>query len=237
MATGTSTFSTSWTPPGDITGLSATVVEELSHIQLDWDASTLADVDFAYYAVYRRILGANAWYIIRIETSKSTVQWRDAFAGQGVGYEYKVLQWKAIAGDVPLPSGDGDILTAMLESDVWFVIGNENPYDEAHCFELPIFGETHTRPIQQEVFEPIVKSRKKVARGNTLGFEGTLDIRWLSEERDNAKWYLDFLSTNQGPHILKSPFGDTWRVEFDSPDYKYTGGGHLGVTMGWVEVV
>lgn len=237
MATSSSTFTTAWTPPESIVGLSASVVEELSHIQLNWDISELADIDFLYYEVQRREVGTTSWTVIKRETGKTNTEWKDVAAGQGITYEYRVQQFKNIPGDTPLESDEGDVATAALESDVWFVIGNEDPYDEDHAFELPIAGEAHTRPIQQEVFEPIASNRKKVARGNVLGYEGSLSIRWTTTERTTAKTQLDFLTTFPGPHLLKSPFGDVWRVEFDSPDYKYAGGGHLDVEIGWVEVV
>lgn len=237
MASTTSSITTSWTPPDAITGLSATVIEELSHIQLDWDVSTLADVDFERYSVERRKVGESSFTIIRSITDKNDNSYLDALTGQGVEYEYRVLQYKEVPGDAPLASPEGDVVTAALESDIWFVIGNANPNDTAHAFELPVYQETHTRPIQQEVFEPIVSSRKKVARGNVLGYEGTLSLVWDTSERADAKDQLQFLAENAGPHILKSPFGDVWQVEFDSPNYRYQLVGHLAVDIGWVEVV
>lgn len=237
MATTTSAVTTSWVPPDPVDALSATVVEELSHIQLNWGASTLSDTDFYRYRIDRRLSGQTVWTTLSTISNKATTQYKDASGGQGVAYEYQVVVQKNIPGDAPLDSDNNIVVSAMLESDVWFVIGNENPEDEVHSFELPVAEESHTRPIQQEVFEPIVKNRKKVARGNVLGYEGTLDLVWNSSERTTAKTQLDFLATNFGPHYLKSPFGDVWRVEFDAPDYKYRGGGHLQVQVGWVEVV
>lgn len=236
MVSTSSAITTAWTPPDEITGLSATVVEEFSHIQLDWDPTTLSAMDFHSYRVQRREDGGPWLTLDNIGTSTIT-QYKDALTGQGVTYEYRVQQLKNIPGDAPLISETGDIVTATLESDLWFVIGNEDPDDEDHSFELPVASESHTRPIQQEVFEPIVGIRKKVARGNVLGYEGTLQLIWQSSERAEARVYLDFLASNFGPHILKSPFGDVWRVEFDAPDYSYSGGGHLSVEIGWVEVI
>ncbi len=236
MPTVSVTITTAWVPPPALTGLQKTVMEEFSHILLVWTGSSLSDVDFEKYTVYRRVVNDVAWAVIGTITDKSTAQWIDVYAGVGILYEYKVTQWKVIVGDVPLESADGDIAEAMLESDVWFVIGRSDPTDTANSFELPVSSETHTRPIQQELFEPIVGVRKKVARGNTLGYEGSIDLRYMSSERVAAKIQLMFLAEVQGPHVLKSPFGDVWLVEFDSPDYRYLGGGNLDVQIGWVEV-
>lgn len=231
MASASASITTFWVPPDPLTGLSGTAVEDDSYIQLNWDISTLDDVDFDYYKIYRRVLGETDWELLDTVYSKVSTEYLDAKAGNGNDYEYQVYQFKN-----GLASSLGDTITAGLSSDVWWVVGNENPTDRANSFELPVSEETHTRPIQQEVFEPIVNTRKKVARGNVLGFEGTLKLRWLSSERAVAKQRLNFLATNSGPHTLKSPFGDVWRVEFDAPDYKYSGGGHLDVDIGWVEV-
>lgn len=237
MPATSSSFSTSWSPPPALTGLSASVIEELSHIQLDWNATTLSEADFEHYSVERQKINETTWTVLDLITVSTTLQYKDATAGQGIAYRYRVIQYKTIPGDAPLAGDEGDVVSATLESDVWFVIGNENPEDETNAFELPVSGEQHTRPIQQEVFEPIVKRRKKVARGNVLGYEGSLRLMWTTAEREVAKTQLDFLATNFGPHLLKSPFGDVWRVEFDAPDFVYSGGGHMTVEIGWVEVV
>lgn len=233
----TASFTVTYTPPAALTGLSATVIEELSHIRLDWDATSLSGSDFNRYQVERKLPGSTSWTILATITDSARTYYKDATAGQGEVYNYRVIQYQTIPGDSPIAGEEGDVLTASLESDVWFVIGNENPDDETHAFELPVSGERHTRPIQQEVFEPIARNRKKVARGNVLGYEGTLQIMWTNEERATAKDQLNFLATDPGPHLLKSPFGDVWEVEFDAPDYTYSGGGHLAVEIGWVEVV
>lgn len=238
MPTATSTITTSWTGPPAITGLSRTVMEEYSHIMLNWDASTQTDTDFDHYSVHRRDFGTVEWTLLAEISSKTVVEHVDIYTGVGQHVEYKVTQWKKIPGDTPIESEDGDIVDAMLESDVWFVIGEENfMHDTTRSFELPVAGEKHTRPIQQEIFEPIVKNRKKIARGNTLGHEGSLTVRYTTDERNKARDQITYLAETRGPHVLKSPFGDVWRVEFDAPDFRYVGGGHMDVEIGWVEVL
>lgn len=240
MASASTTISTSWVPPSQITGLSGTSMEEFSHIMLNWDVSTQADIDFEKYTVYRRLQGSGDedWEVIASIADKMMAMYIDITTGQGITYEYYVTQWKLVPGDASLESAASDVVTAALVSDVWFVIGagSTDPHDSAYNFELPVASETHTRPIQQEVFEPIVNNRKKVARGNVLGYEGTLKLRWANEDRETAKSQLRFLAEVAGPHVLKSPFGDVWEVEFDAPDYVYSGGGNLDVDIGWVEV-
>lgn len=240
MATATSSITTTWVGPDAVTGLSGTSVEEFSYIQLNWDISTQADVDFERYTIYRRVAGSGDadWAIVGTVTDKYTLEYLDITTGQGVSYEYYITQWKAVPGDASLESSASATVTAALESDIWFVLaaGTTDHSDPNYNFELPVAEEQHTRPIQQEVFEPIVNNRKKIARGNVLGYEGSLTLRWASADRETAKAQLALLTETQGPHVLKSPFGDVWQVEFDAPDYVYSGGGNLQVQMGWVEV-
>ena len=47
---------------------------------------------------------------------------------------------------------------------------------------------------------------------------------------------LEYLSNNRGPHTLKSPFGDTWEVEFEGPQARWIIGGHLEVDLSWTEI-
>lgn len=235
MASGSSTFTAAWTPPDPVTGFAATVVEDYSYIQLNWSPSPLNDASFGKYAVYRKKRNSTEWEKREEISSKSTTEHLDALAGNRVAYDYKVTQFE-IVGANSVESGDSEIVGASLESDRWYIISNGNPRNIEYSFTLPVVEEVHTRPIQQEVFEPIVGNRKKIARGNVLGYEGSMKLMWAHDEVDQGKVWLDFVVNNSGPHILKSPFGDVWYVEFDAPSYRYLMVGHLEVDIGWIEV-
>lgn len=229
----TSALATAWAAPDAITGFSVSALEEMSKMLLVWDQTNLSNSDFSYYQIYRRKSGEE-WERYATITDKSTVSYADYFAGHGEEYQYKITVWKKVVGDVDVESGDSAIPSSILDPDAWFVIGADR--DESHIFELPVYDEEHTEPIQQEVFEPLGSRRKSIVRGKVLGAEGTLQVQWTDSERSDAKNYLRYLADNAGPHILKSPFGDVWEVEFSGPARKYTGGGHLGVTLAWIEV-
>lgn len=223
-----------WAAPDAVTGFSITANEATSEMLLAWDESTLSEADFSYYQIYRRLVGSSEWERYATVTDKAVTTYSDYFAGHGESYEYKVTVWKVVVGDVDVESGDSEIPVAILDPDAWFVIGADR--DESHIFELPVYDESHTEPIQQEVFEPLGSRRKTIVRGKVLGAEGTVQVQWTDSERAVAKTQLRYLTDTAGPHILKSPFGDVWQVEFSGPGKKYTGGGHLGVTLTWIEV-
>lgn len=233
-AEATKAFATAWAAPDSITGFSVSALEPTSEMLLAWDQSNLASSDFSYYLIYRRESG-EAWIKYARVTDQSTTQYSDFFAGHSVTYEYKITVWKKVVGDVDVESPDSEIPTAILDPDSWQVVGAD--LDPSHIFELPVYDEAHTEPIQQEVFEPLGSRRKSIVRGKVLGAEGSMQVQWTDAERAAAKNYLRYITDNAGPHILKSPFGDVWLVEFSGPARKYTGGGHLGVTLNWIEVV
>ena len=234
MATATSTISAAWEPPPVITGFSGSVNEEMSYVMLMWDPSGLADADFESYRIYRREAGDMAWEILAVITNKAMTMYEDYLAGQTLVYEYKINQFKVIAGDVPLSSEDSDIVTTGLTADAWFLMMTHG--DIHKSIELIVTSEDHSAVVQQEVFEPLAGTRKRIVRGLTLGNEGSLTAIFDNSIARQRKEFFETLSATAGPHILKSAFGDVWLVEFDAPGFKYTTGGHLEVSIGWVEI-
>lgn len=224
----------SWTPPPAPASFAATADPESSTVKLSWEASTLSDTEFSFYSVYRREVGDEAFAPYDAMADKTTTEYTDRYAANQVVYDYKVTQFQKVPGDVDLESAEDSVASAVIDLDGWFVIGADGSAE--HSVELPVVGESHQRPIQQEVFEPLGARRKKTARGNTLGYEGTMDCVWGSDEREDAKRFLTYIAETAGPHILKSPFGDVWNVEFSAPQYKYAPAGGVAVTIAWIEV-
>jgi hypothetical protein len=255
------TFTVNTDAPNEVPGLSATVYENLSLVELTWDSSDIvakAGQTFQYYAIYRKGVTDVTWVEIGTQQTFTRDYFYDWYAGQGIQYQYRVTQVVETADETTLESGDSDIPTAMLTSDVFMVIGADR--DASHIFELFVSGEEHSKPVQQEIFEPVGSSRKVIARGQALGTEGTLTVTWLNHDvyADNgeavnyevgvdpnravinetvlARRRLDYLVNTSGPHILKTPFGDVWDVEFAGPISTYSLGGHMQVELTYTEV-
>lgn len=238
MAVAMTSITTSWTPPDLPEGISGTAHPEQSRFELTWDPSTLSTSEFGSYKVYRRELGSGSrrWTLLSVQTSKSNNSYSDIMLGHGIQYEYMVKQVRKITGDEDIESEASDILTGILDIDDWFVIGNKDWENPAGVFILPVIRETHQRFVQQEIFEPVTGYRKRVVRGNVLGMEGSMTLMWPFDTQKEGQRNLNFLVNDTGPHILKSPFGDVWLVEFDAPDYMYSPVGHLTTNIGWVEI-
>jgi hypothetical protein len=219
--------------PPAIEALSATVRDDISAIVLHWEASSLGS-SFIAYVIYRRAVGDDEWTMIGTARPETNTTFTDYYAGQGVEYEYRVTVVKSLSTQPDLESPDSDIVQARFDGDVWMVIGQDRLPE--HTFELFVVSESHTRPVQQEVFEPIGGTRKTSVRGFVLGWEGSLDVTWLPEEKRIAEAQIDYLLSNAGPHTLKNPFGDVYDVTFGTPDGSYQGAGVQNMTLTWIEV-
>lgn len=232
--TAANTVTTSWTAPDAPANFSAVDDPDTSSMVLTWTASNLSASDFSYYQIYRRIPGDETWTPYARITNQSTTSYRDYFAAHGQSYDYYITVFKKVPGDVDLESVESDIASSILDPDAWWVVGADRATD--HIFELPVRRGPLREPIQQESFEPLGSDRKTIVRGKVLGAEGTLDLLWKDSEVATAKTQLAYIKSNRGPHILKSPFGDVWEVEFSGPDRDYQAAGHMQVTLAWTEV-
>lgn len=206
-------------------------MDEISAIYLVWEVSTLPADEFSFYRVYRRELGETEWHPLIDIPDQADTDHYDVIAGQTIIYEYRVTQFQKIVGDVDLEADESVVVTTVLEADQWFLVPND-----LYAREVVVIDEEHTTVIQQEAFEPLAHNRKRILRGKKMGDEGTLTIMVDRSEARLSKIYFNTLVDLAGPHILKSPFGDVWFVEFDAPAFKYAAGGHLQVDIGWVEI-
>lgn len=222
-------------PPAQITGLSAT--PDLTTILLEWDVSLELDADFDHYEIYRREQGDVEWNSIGTVYDKADPTYEDLTPEFGVTYEYIVTQFKNIDSGFDIESVYSDIAEAVIEGfarDEWSVQGADGLPE--HQFDLPVTENPIKVPVQQEVFEPLGTNRKTVVRGKTLGAEGTITAVWDYVDRVTALEQIEYITENRGPHILRSPFGDVWLVEFSGADRTDLPGGHLEISLVWTTV-
>lgn len=224
-------YTTSWTPPLAITGVSVTT--DLGRTQVQWDPSTQTDVDFNRYSVYRRPIGTSAWSLVLDITTKSTTQYLSYTEPFGVNYEWMVTQWKNIPASEPVESDDSDVAVANDPTDDWWIVV---PNRDDLSFRLLVSDEKHTTPFQEETFEPFGRDRKVVVRSGILGTEGSLNFIIPSDERVANDQKLDSILALITPVYVKSPFGDVFNVYLSEPTRSYKAGGHLEVDISYVEV-
>lgn len=242
-------------PPDPIEGLSPT--STTAGMMLEWDTAIMKTTpvvhQFIEYRIYRRLKGDVTWQEIGRAASRSDPTYMDWYAGNNVMYQYRVTVVASIVGQSSIqvespddPDG-GSFCEAILKMDNWSIVGADR--SEEHIMELPVTDESHNRVVQQETFETLGSNRKVILRGFVLGHEGSITCVWtdtlvplpndpqrLYPENVIGRRLLDYVTNNKGPHILKSAFGDVWDVEFSGPQYQWSGGANLEVTLEWIEV-
>jgi hypothetical protein len=232
--TDTNTVTADWTAPDAVQDFTVADDVSLSANILRWTVSNMAANDFREYVIYRKLSNEAEWTELTSITSQSTVIYYDYTAANTVSYEYKITQFQIVPGDVDLESSDSDIGSAILDTDSWFVVGADRA--ASHIFEVPVVSAPFVEPVQQEVFEPLGTDRKVIIRGREMGAEGTLQGRWVSTQREEAKAQVAYIKGSAGPHILKSPFGDVWNVQFSGPNKDYEVAGHITMSINWTEI-
>lgn len=242
--------------PDPIIGLSITTYPAMSKAELEWDAwQQQTGHTFRAYYIYRRLVNDEEFTLIGTKTHRSDPTYIDWYAGHDVDYEYRVsvVTSKTVSGDTielesPDDSDGGNIVVGRLVADTWMFVGNDRAEDHIQEFSI-VTDEDHVRPVQQEAFETLGSARKVIIRGFVLGNEGNITVMYqggvqralpsdpqvLYDETILGRRLIDYLTFNKGPHILKSPFGDVWDVDFAGPEYKWIKGGHLQVTLSWIE--
>jgi hypothetical protein len=228
------TVTASWISPDAITDFTVTDDVSQSRNRLQWTASNLTPTDFEKYTIYRMDQSSPEWYLLDEVVSQGLTEYSDFTAANTVEHQYKITQWKKVVGDASLESEDSDIGSASLDTDSWYLIGNDR--SPSHIFEIPVISAPFVEPVQQEIFEPLGTSRKVIIRGKVMGAEGTIAGKWSTDMRDDAVLQIGYIKSNAGPHILKSPFGDVWQVEFSGTSKDYENGGHITMSMTWTEV-
>ena len=193
------------------------------------------------------------WQLIDIVTTQEVSTYNDWYAGNTLAYDYKVTVVSGSASDDKgeFESGEdsegGSVVTSVsIDNDVWTFIPRSRSLDLT--LELPVLDASHNKMIQQESFETLGSARKLIIRGFVLGDEGSITCVWKNEQVPSpgdsqvtynetviGRRFLNHITSNKGPHILKSPFGEVWDVQFEGPQISWAPGGILQATISWVE--
>lgn len=196
------TWTTSFSTPTTIAGLTATPDLDASAVDLAWTATALGALFWRYY-IYRR--DADTGILVRIGevASESTPAFRDEEAPHGpVTYAVTVSNGWA-ESDPPTN------VTTTLPLDWWIV----DPNDSALVFPIPHVNDySETWDPQDERFDPLDADAPVIVTGALLPPNGTVSARLLPAEL--ATFGLLKRVTMSVPYVyLKDPFGDVYRVK------------------------
>lgn len=235
--------------PAAITGIGADASNGYS-IKIDWDQGVpKSGQTFNSYQIQRRLSGDVAWKTIGTTNKISDTSYNDYYAGNGITYQYQIIMLVSAGGTSSsvISSVEPDVPAIVtIDTDAWYFIPANR--SKEYIQELNVIDESHKKVIQQESFETLGSARKLIIRGYVLGDEGSITCMWRNQQVTSpsnssvtlnetiiGRRLLDYLTSNAGPHILKSPFGDVWEVQFEGPEYRWLPAGALEASMNWVE--
>lgn len=195
------TFTTSFTQPAAVAGLTATPDLDASAVDLAWTATTLGAL-FWQYNVYRLDPETNVYMLIGSVATESTPAYRDTEARHGTS-SYAVTVSNGWA------ESDPTLASTTLALDWWIV----DPNDPALVFPVPhVQGYEEVWDPQNEDFVPLDADAPVVVSGALLPPTGTVTALILPAER--ATFGLLKRATQSTPYVsLKTPFGDVYRVK------------------------
>lgn len=225
-------YTTNWTIPGGVDGVSATV--ENGSVVIRWDETT--NGLFSKYRVYRREYGATGSWSVLGDVSPKTVNFfTDYTSAVNKSYEYRVTLFVDYGASTLVESSFDDAITSVSNpsADNWFIV----PQGRADlAIELYAQGEDRQAPFQEEIFEPFGRDRKVVVRTARYGVEGSFEAFIPSDEVAMKMAKLDEIISLNTPVYVKDPFGAVLNVYLGAPSLSYQPTGHLVANISYIEV-
>lgn len=220
------TFTATFTPPAAVTNLSATADVPTSSVTLVWDPS--ADPAFALYRVFRTLGGVRSLLReISILNPGPLVDY-DAPLQTSVTYDVVVVNLDGIESD---PAA----VETQLESGGWWIVSPGSP---ERTFELTyVSGYDDVAPLEDEKFRALGRSRTIVVQGELMGVEGSIRVRVPSWAWSLVPKLRDMSRLSEREFVLlKSPFGEVYRVALGSISRTRAGAGWQEISVPYVEV-
>jgi hypothetical protein len=223
------TFSTDFVPPDPVTGLTLTADIPSSAMLLEWDATTLGGA-FVDYRVYRSTDAGASFELIGVIAIESESAFADYEAPLNVPIVYRVTVSTTDFESDPVEAGSG------FNLDEWWLADPTG--DVSRTFHLAyVTGWASRSPLERELYTALGRPKRIAVRGERLGEEGTVDIEAYP---DNAAALWALLKDAQlHPTeyvLLKSPFGEVYRVTLGDIDRSRLGAGAQAITVPFVQI-
>ena len=224
------TFSTSFTPPGPPPDFTLTADTVASRVMLEWGVDgALAAPDFVAYNVYRSTDGGATWVQVASIGVQATTTYDDYEAPLDVPLLYRVTQ---VSIDF-----EGDPAEGSTELDIheWWVV---TPGYSEQTFRLHVVDDyDDIVPVEQEEYTALGRRTKIQVQGEVLGTEGSIRVHVGPEHRGLRDLLVRALGRQANEYVLlKTPFGDVWRVRLGSIRRRRRPAGHSEITFPFTEV-
>ncbi|MBA3403960.1 MAG: hypothetical protein H0U13_04605 [Gemmatimonadaceae bacterium] len=213
------TFQTIFVPPSLPSGLELDADLDLSRVRLTWDASAIAQIDFAGFRIYRSLDNGLTFSLLTVLTLVTDVSYDDFEAPLNLPILYKLTQ-----SNIDFESGPIDG-SASLDSLMWWVVV---PNDTTLTFPIAkVRGAQMTSPKTQDIFSPIGRATR-IAVGDVVHSEtGTLTFLAMPDNPGMIGLLKSIQARMDGGIILKAPDGVTHTVQYGDMTRSFTSIGGL----------
>lgn len=199
------TFHTVFDPPPEVSGLTVTVDVSLSRVELDWDTSAIADVDFSNYRIYRSTDGAN-FEIVRQIGNKTLTHWEDYEAPLNTSITYRMTQSENGIESEPVEA------SAEIETPYWWVVV---PNDTSLTFPISrVQSASLSSEKVQEVYTPIGRDSRLVVGDVVLTESGDISFLVYPDDLGKVALLKRIQARMEGGIIFKAPDGVTHIVQY-----------------------
>ena len=220
-------FSTDFAPPDPPSGFTIFADIEASAVRLAWEASTIAQVDFNGFRVYRSLDGGTTWHLMRTYPLVSDTSHDDFETPLNVSALYRVTQ-----SNLDLESDPAEGATE-LASRAWWVVF---PNDSALTFPIAkVRGAQATSHKVQEVFGPIGRPEKLVVGDVVRTEDGSLTFLVMPDQPGMVALLKMVQSRMDGSILLKAPDGVNHHVQLGDMSRAFTNiEGLQELTLSWL---
>lgn len=222
-----------------ITDLSATD----GYVRIQW-TSEEQDPNWVAYRIYARDTEVGTWELLH-EVTDVQEDYDYHHWGFFVGVEQDITVVEVTREGAHAPEegtyDDYDTVTPVGDSNYWVI----DPYDESNNFILyHVVSDDFEDEIEQEVI-PLIGRGRKIDRGDNLGARIALGVQIRDNDDKTAREQrldINRMAESAQHYILRTPFGDTWKVALaEPPKWKRLAGvgtaGYVDAELEFVEVL
>jgi hypothetical protein len=237
-STTNATFSTAWTPAPSPTPVTfdATNFRTLGSTTVTWPQNR--DVNFVGYRIYRRLVGSTQWTFLAEDTSTgpATYTFTDNAAPMNQPVEYGVAQ-SALRFGVPVEGTPTVSNSATPASESYWLISSTGNIELRNVVSDSFSDEYENAEIK------LLGRGRRVETGTHFGIRGELTAKVYGTPTTTPRairLMLQQLRDAQDTVLLRTPFGDIWRVAVSDLTFERTPGVGLNeyftVSLPYMEV-
>lgn len=220
-------WTTAFSAPAQLTGLTATPDPATSAVELAWDVSALSADHFTRYVIYRRGVRTGTFMPVGEATTQADPTFVDIAAPQGVSADYYVTADNGWA-----ESEASETASTLLDPLYWFV----HPTDPSLRFQVPhVEGYQEGSDDAGQEFRPLGRTAVVVASTGALAPSGSLTAVLLPAE--SSVYHLLRRLLDATPWVyLKNVDGDVHKVKVRSVGKDRSQAVGQRISVGWTTV-